>query len=201
MNLEDLEIETERLIIRLYVKEDYSNWLKQHENRKPAQTPYDNGYRDMSCSTEEWFINWISNFQDLALKDEMYVLGVFRKEDGVHLGKIELFTILRMDYQWAMMGYSILNQFWRNGYGLESLKAAQGLFYEKLGFHRIELHINTDNEQSVKLAHKGGFQYECTRKAFSYEEEEWKDFLIYYKNKEEWDKEDDKLKKRLEKNN
>lgn len=185
MNVQDLYIETNRLLIRPYVKEDYSNWLAEHQGRKPSQHEYDNGYKDMSLSTQEWFVEWISNFHQRALKDELYILGVFRKEDGVHVGKVELLTILRMDYQWAAMGYSILNQHWRNGYGLESVVAAKELFYEKLDFHRIELHINTDNHPSIQLANKAGFQYECTRKAFSYENDKWQDFFIYYQNKEE----------------
>lgn len=95
-----------------------------------------------------------------------------------------MFTILRMDYQWAMIGYSIHNQHWGNGYATEAVLAAKQLFFDQLEFHRIELHINTDNHLSVKVAEKTGFQYECTRKSFSYEEGEWKDFLIYYQNKE-----------------
>ena len=193
MNIEEFKIETSRLVIRPYVKEDYGNWLKEHKGRKPAQNSYDNGYKDMSSSTEEWFVKWISSFQVRASKDEMYILGVFRKDDGVHVGKIELFTLLRMDYQWAMMGYSILNQYWRNGYGIESVVAAIALFYEKLGFHRIELHINTDNDPSILLATKAGFQYECTRLAFSQENEEWEDFCIYYQNKENWENYNDKF--------
>jgi len=183
MNLQDLCIETNRLIIRPYVQEDYSNWFAAHEERRPTQHEYDNGYKDMSSSTEKWFVEWIANFEERALKDDMYVLGVFRKEDGVHVGKVELFTILRMDYQWAMMGYSIHNQYWRKGYGLESVVAAKKLFYEQLDFHRIELHINTDNHPSIQLAKKAGFQYECTRKEFSFENDEWQDLLIYYQNK------------------
>ena len=179
-----LSAETERLILRPYQIEDYANWLKQHNERKVAQTKYDNGYSDMSSYTKESFGNWIADFHRRALKDEMYVLGVFRKSDGVHIGKIELFTILRMDYHWAMMGYSIHNQHWGNGYATEAVLAAKQLFFDQLEFHRIELHINTDNHVSVKVAKKTGFQYECTRKSFSYEEGEWKDFLIYYQNKE-----------------
>ena len=186
--IENLSIETNRLLIRSYIKGDYENWLKEHMGRKPAQNLYDNGYKDMSLSTEKWFVEWISHFHERALKDEMYVLGVFRKEDGVHVGKIELFRVLRMDYQWAMMGYSIHNQYWRNGYGLESVVAAKNMFYKKLGFHRIELHINTDNHPSIQLAKKAEFQFECTRRGFSYEDEKWQDLLIYYQNKEECEK-------------
>ncbi len=64
-----------------------------------------------------------------AHRDEMYVLGIFRKEDGANIGKLELIKILRIDYQWAMMGYSIHNQYWKNGYGMESVKAAVSLFF------------------------------------------------------------------------
>lgn len=55
------------------------------------------------------------------------------------------------------------------------------------------LHINTDNEPSIQLAKSAGFQYECTRKAFSYEDDWWKDFLIYYQNKEDWENNNDKF--------
>lgn len=112
----------------------------------------------------------------------MYILGVFRKEDGVNLGKVELITILRMDYQWAMMGYSIHNQFWKNGYGVESVRAAASLFFSELDFHRIELHINTDNEPSQKLAERAGFTFECTREQFSFENDKWTNFHIYFQN-------------------
>ena len=179
----NLYIETERLIIRPFEHDDYKNWKAGFDRRLPSQYKYDDGYSNKSSYTKEWFVDWINGFQQAAEKDEMYILGIFRKEDGVNLGKVELFTILRMDYQWAMMGYSIHNQFWKNGYGIESVKAATNLFFTTLNFHRIELHINTDNEPSKRLAHRAGFTFECTRERFSLENDEWTDFLIYYQNK------------------
>lgn len=89
-----------------------------------------------------------------------------------------------MDYQWAMMGYSIHNQHWKNGYGVESVKAALPLFFNGLQFHRIELHIHIDNKPSIRLAERAGFSFECTREAFSMGNGKWADFLIYYKNNE-----------------
>ncbi|CAI8715039.1 Short-chain dehydrogenase [Bacillus sp. IT-79MI2] len=67
----------------------------------------------MAYSTKEWFTEWIRGFDESAKWDDMYVLGVFCKEDGANVGKVELITILRIDYQWAMMGYSIHNQYWK----------------------------------------------------------------------------------------
>jgi RimJ/RimL family protein N-acetyltransferase len=113
----------------------------------------------------------------------MYNLGIFRKEDGVNVGKVELIKLLRMDYQWAMMGYSVHNQFWKKGYGTESILAATEAFFSILDFHRIELHINIDNNPSIQLAENTGFIFECVRKEFSHENDKWTDFLIYYKNR------------------
>ena len=83
-----------------------------------------------------------------------------------------------------MMGYSIHNQFWEKGYGKESVLAATESFFSELGFHRIELHINVDNDPSIRLAEKTGFIFECVRKEFTFENGKWVDFLVYYKNRE-----------------
>ncbi|MEI2317243.1 GNAT family N-acetyltransferase [Bacillus paramobilis] len=184
MKLPLLQIETERLMIRPFQNDDYESWFDGFQMRLPAQYKYDDGYHDMSSSTKEWFAEWIRGFDEAAHRDEMYVLGIFRKEDGANIGKLELIKILRMDYQWAMMGYSIHNQYWKNGYGMESVKAALSLFFNSLRFHRIELHIHVDNEPSVRLAERAGFSFECKREAFSLENGKWMDFLIYFKNKE-----------------
>jgi len=179
-----LRIETERLIIRPFQEEDYSNWYKQFDNRYPSQYKYDEGRpSDMPSSTKEWFLKWINGFNELANNDVMYNFGIFRKEDGVNVGKVELHKILRMDYQWAMMGYSLHNQFWGKGYGTESVLAATDWYFSILDFHRIELHINVDNKPSIKLAEKTGFLFECVRKEFSLENDQWTDLLIYYKNR------------------
>ncbi|EEM16466.1 Acetyltransferase, GNAT [Bacillus pseudomycoides DSM 12442] len=71
------------------------------------------------------------------------------------------------------------------GCGLESVRAAMDLFFDHLKFHRIELHINVDNEPSIRLAERAGFVFECTRKAFSLENGKWTDYLTYYKNRPE----------------
>lgn len=180
----DLYTETERLVIRPFEAEDYHTWYKQFLNRLPSQYRHDDGRpSNLQAYTEDWFIEWISNFDESAKEDKMYNLGVFRKEDGENVGKIELLTIMRLDYQWAMMGYSIHNQFWKKGYGIESVLAATKVFFNRLDFHRIELHIHEDNFSSINLAKKAGFKFECVRNDFSLENGRWKDFCIYYKNR------------------
>jgi [ribosomal protein S5]-alanine N-acetyltransferase len=175
-------IETERLFIRPLQQDDYPSWVTQFENRKPSQHKYDEGKIDMSICSEKWFVDLIDNHQQMAMNDKVYVFGIFRKEDNAHLGSIDFSTILRDEYQWARFGYTVHNQFWRKGYGREAVIAAIKLGLEKLKYHRIEAHINVDNTPSIKLAESAGMNFECIRKGFIYESEDWTDHLIYYIN-------------------
>ena len=185
LNIEELVIESQRLIIRPFEKDDFVAWDHGYQNRLPSQYKYDDGFDDDSSAfTKKWYEELIQDFNETAKKDESYVFGIFRKEDGACIGELELITILRTDYNWGMMGYSIHNQYFRQGYGKESAIAAADFFFYHLQFHRIELQINVDNEPSIKLAESAGFHYECTRKAFFYEDGKWIDNLIYYKNRQ-----------------
>lgn len=174
--------ETERLIIRPLKKDDYENWLNAFENRLPSQYRHDQGKMDMSECTPDWFHHLVDRHQELARTDAVYVFGVFRKEDGTHLGMIDIATLARADFQWASFGYTIHNQYWRTGYGKEAVNEALHIAFEHLKFHRIEAHINLDNTPSIKLAERVGMEFECVRKGFIYENDEWTDHLVYYKN-------------------
>ena len=174
--------ETERLVIRPLKKDDYKNWLNAFENRYPSQNRHDQGKIDMSECTLEWFHQLVEKHQELALTDTTYIFGVFSKSDGTHFGTIDFSTLARDDFQWGRIGYTIHNQHWKNGYGKEAVNAALTLAFKQLKFHRIEAHINIDNTPSMKLAESVGMEFECIRKGFIYEYDEWTDHLIYYKN-------------------
>ena len=174
--------ETERLIIRPLQIGDYENWLQAFENRYPSRHRHDKGKMDMSECSVEWFRNLVDHHQRLALEDAAYIFGVFRKEDGMHVGMVDFSTLARDEFQWGRVGYFIHNQHWRKGYGKEAVKEALNIAFTRLKFHRIEAHINLDNTASMKMAESAGMQYECIRKGFLYENDEWTDHVVYYKN-------------------
>ena len=178
----EIQLETERLIVRPLKKEDFQNWLTEFESRNPSQHRHDEGQKDMSECTEEWFVQLIEKHQGLAANDSAYIFGVFRKSDNKHIGMIDFSTLERMDFQWGRIGYTIHNQHWRMGYGKEAVKAALLMARKELGFHRIEAHINTDNAPSIKLAESVGMRFECKREGFTFEFGEWTDNLIYFIN-------------------
>nr|WP_100372820.1 GNAT family N-acetyltransferase [Bacillus sp. FJAT-45037] len=180
MDIPSLTVHTQRLEIRPYQYHDYQNWYNQYINRLPSQQRYDEGRIDMSVCTEPWFYELVDRHQQAIKSDDFYVFGVFRLEDGAHVGVLDLSTLIRNDFQWGRIGYTIHNQFFNQGYGGESVKALLRLAHTKLNYHRIEAHINLDNHASIALANRVGMEYECIRKGFIHEFGEWTDNHIFY---------------------
>jgi RimJ/RimL family protein N-acetyltransferase len=58
------------------------------------------------------------------------------------------------------IGYALLPEFWSQGYALESASAVLAYAKEKLGSKRVLAVVNPDNQSSIRLLEKMGFQYE-----------------------------------------
>ncbi|MFG6117744.1 GNAT family N-acetyltransferase [Thalassobacillus sp. B23F22_16] len=177
-----VQSETERLILRPLQNDDYEAWLDGFRNRLPSQYKYDGDGIDVNAWTQKKFEDVVARFKWLAEKDETYVFGVFRKSNQKYIGSVEFSTIMRDEFQWGMLGYRIHNQFWKQGYGKEAVQEGLTIAFHHLEFNRIEAHINVDNAPSIRLAESAGLTYECTRKRFIYEDNEWTDNLVYYIN-------------------
>jgi [ribosomal protein S5]-alanine N-acetyltransferase len=170
-----LKIETERLILRPQQPDDYQSWLAG----LPQQSKYDEGAILLDSFDREWFADSCKFHQEQALSDYAYIFGIFSKQTNQHLGYVDLSTIQREEKQWANLGYSIHNQYWKQGFGKEAVTAAMIAGFETLGYHRIEAAINLDNHSSIALVESVGLIKECIRRGFYYENEQWVDHLIY----------------------
>lgn len=175
----NLELVTEKLILRPQQPNDYEVWYAGFAGRLPSQYKHDEGQVDLSDRDFQWFCNLCQHHQKLALQDKDYIFGVFGRENNQHLGHVDLSTIRREENQWANLGYGIHNQYQQQGFGKEATRAAIIAGFEHLNYHRIEAAINLDNDRSIALAKSVGMKKECMRPGFYYENEQWVDHLIY----------------------
>ena len=174
-----MTINTKRLIVRPQQADDYQSWYAGFMGRLPKQHQYDAGKLDMNGCDSAWFADLCDRHQELALKDDTYVFGVFNRQTNQHLGNIDLSTIRRQENQWANLGYSIHNQYQRQGFGKEATQAVLRAGFEQLNYHRVEAAINLDNSVSIAFAESIKMKKECMRKGFYYEQQQWRDHLIY----------------------
>jgi [ribosomal protein S5]-alanine N-acetyltransferase len=172
-------ITTDRLILRPQQVDDYDRWYAGFNGRLPQQHQYDPGREDLEGCDRSWFADLCQRHQDLALSDRIYIFGIFSQANNSHLGNIDISTIRREDNQWAVLGYAIHNQYWRQGFGKEAVTAALIAGFTHLKYHRIEAAINLDNQASIALAKSVGMKLECMRRGFIYENQEWVDHWIY----------------------
>lgn len=181
MNFQQRKRETERLILRPLQPDDFDSYRQALSERKPSQHLYDPGRPEINCLTKTKFIDMIQQRKAMKKQDNTYVYDIFHK-DGSHLGHADITTLIREEFQWGMLGYMIHNHHWNRGFGKEAVREILCASFDDLHFHRIEAHINVDNHPSISLAEKVGMEYECLRRSFIYENDEWTDNLVYYKN-------------------
>jgi len=140
----NLELVTERLILRPQQQNDYEAWYAGFAGRLPSQHKYDKRQVELSECDFQWFCNLCQHHQKRALQDKDYIFDVFLHETNGHLGNVDLSTIRREENQWANLGYSIHNQYQKQGFGQEATRAAIIAGFEHLNYHRIEAAINLD---------------------------------------------------------
>ncbi len=58
------------------------------------------------------------------------------------------------------IGYALLPEFWSQGYALESASAVLAYAREKFGSKRVLAVVNPDNQSSIRLLEKMGFEFE-----------------------------------------
>ena len=151
------------IYLKYLEEEDYLVWLEGFSNRLPSQSPFDDGLLDMTICTESWFADLVAKHRDFREKDQQYIWGIYDAKSGKHVGMVNLFVLARDDFQWAEIGYTIHNQFWRQGYARAMLGELKKVSRE-LGFHRLEAHVDLHNIPSQNLLEQADFYLEGVRK-------------------------------------
>ena len=83
---------------------------------------------------------------------------VCRKDDGIPLGICGL--VKRDHFAFPDLGFAFLKQYWAKGYACESSRAVITHARQRLGLRHIIAVASKDNDSSLGLLEKLGFQFE-----------------------------------------
>ena len=162
--------ETERLILRRYIKEDVQDLFEYLSDMEVVKyEPYKPMTFDEVKENLEWRIG-TDEMIAVELKKSHKMIG------NVYMGK--------RDFEAMEMGYVFNRNYWGHGYAAESCKALIGQAFSN-GIHRIYAECDPDNRNSWKLLEALGFQREAhfRKNVYFWKDETekaiWKDTYVY----------------------
>jgi ribosomal-protein-alanine N-acetyltransferase len=167
-------IETERLILRPYRREDAAELQRLIGERDVVARltdvpfPYEDGMAE----------EWIGGRQESFEKGNSVDLAITHREEGYLIGGTSLMNI-NQPSQRAEIAYWLGKPYWRKGYGTEAARAIVKYGFETLGLHRINGRHFGSNPASGRVLQKIGMKHEgCQRQAYK----KWgkfEDFELY----------------------
>ena len=151
-------IETDRLILRRYVREDaaamYKNWASDDEVTKFLMWAT---HSDQQVS-QKVINDWLTQYSN----ENYYHWTIVLKDNGDEpIGDI---SVVEMNEKASKVhiGYCIGKRWWRKGITSEALKAVMDFMFDTVDVNRIEARHDSRNPNSGKVMKKCGMKYEGT---------------------------------------
>ncbi len=128
------------------------------------------------------FNELVENWQ----RDDARSFLVCRRSDGVIVGSMGLFNIVRRQVKTSFIGYSIGARHQRQGYATDALQLVLRFAFRKLRLHRVEADIQPHNKASRALARRAGFTCEGLSRRLVKIGGRWRDHERWAILAEEW---------------
>ena len=150
------ELETERLNIRKYKKEDgrdFFDLLERKENRQYLKDHVDEATTITSLEETKTRIEEFISYWD---KKERYILGIWLKTSGTYIGQLWI-EPNKKEVPSFELGWFLDRLYQGQGLATEAVKKAIGFLFDELKAHKIIVLVLENNERSNKLAKRCGF--------------------------------------------
>ena len=177
-----MKLETERLILRDFIKEDWHAVLAYQLD--PLYLRY-NSWTERTPDAVQAFVGWFMNHQgqDPRIK---FQLAVVLKSNNQLIGNCGV-RMDKVDDVEADIGYELNPKYWNYGYATEAAHAIVDFGFRHLGVHRIWADCVADNVRSAHVLEKLGMKLEGRLREKVYFKGRWWDALIYATLVDEWE--------------
>ena len=178
MNPEKISIETNRLQIRSFSKEDvttrYVEWLNDPQINQYLEVRHAQQTFDSVCE-------WVETTNKIPAR---MLLGVYF--DETHVGNIT-FCQIEPAHKCLRVGICLgVKSMHGQGYGLEMIEGAVSYIFDKMGFNRIEAGLYCDNIASQRLFSAAGFRQEAVFRERLQCKGKFCDMLLFVLLKKKW---------------
>lgn len=152
--MEVVRLQSSRLLIRELdigdVSMTYQNWLSDPLVNQYLETRFER-------QTKERITEYVI---EQKRRNDSYLLGIFKKEDGRHIGNIKLGPVNTI-HSTAQISFFIGDRAsWGIGFATEAITAVSAWGFGALELKRIEAGCNEPNLASLRVLLKCGFEVE-----------------------------------------
>ena len=148
-------IETERLIIRPWTKEDAPSAFKNWAADPLVQVPLAEPVYENQEAVEALIERYMAAFET----EGKYRWAVELKQTGECIGLIAFFFLNPVN-EHGEIEYGLGREYWGKGLITEAAKAVIKFGFETLKLHRIQVSYKEYNKASFRVIQKCGFTYE-----------------------------------------
>ncbi|UJF27801.1 GNAT family N-acetyltransferase [Planococcus sp. 107-1] len=110
-----------------------------------------------------------------ARENREYSFGIFEHGTDKMIGHISMYSIKRLPFLSALVGYSIDEAYIGKGIATEAVRLVNTFGFEQLRLHRIEAYVSPRNMGSIRVLQKTGFLNEGLLREFLYINGVWED--------------------------
>lgn len=174
-----MEIQGSKIFIRYFEDNDAEALLDLHLRNKEFFQKY-SPIKDKDYYTLDIQNKFIRDMIKQKEKGSEYCFGIYIKDNGMLVGDVNLFHILREEpLQSCLIGYSLDKQFNGNGYATEAVSLAVRYAFDELKLHRIEAGAMPSNIGLMRVLEKAGFSKEGIAQKSVKINGKWEDHQIF----------------------
>jgi RimJ/RimL family protein N-acetyltransferase len=174
INLDDVKIETNRLLLREFKTED---WPSVHIY---GSDPEVSKYMDWGPNSESDTKEYVKLTQTWRIEKprQTFEVAIVLKEKQKLVGGCGL-RIKSKSNREADFGYTLCRDYWGNGFATEAAKAILDFGFKDLKMHRIWATTAPDNIGSIKVLEKLGLKKEGLLRENLWAKGKWRDSYLY----------------------
>ena len=171
-------IEGLRLELRSPCPEDYPEWSAVRAENQEFLIPFEPKWAD-DCLTHGFFMRRLKRqARDFKAGSGRYFF-IHHKQSGYIIGGINLNDIKMGAARHASLGYWLAKDYQGQGYMLEAGKLVIDYAFDVLKLRRLNAGCLPDNERSVKLLLRLGFEEEGYAKKYLQINGQWQDHRLF----------------------
>ncbi len=179
------EIDTGRLLLRSFRKEDAASMFRNFLSDEQVQSMYGEPTYTSIPQVEELIDKYIGQTE----AGSAFRWEVIEKSSGECIGQASYFLVDKNNH-FGEIEYCIGRAFQGKGYATEATRAVIAYGFEKIGFHKVQICCRPSNVSSKRVIDKCGFTHEGTLRDYFFRNGGYEDRMFFSILKSEYNMHD-----------